>query len=161
MGEPTPSSPGGQAGRTVGIVTDEEYEDKLVVVNELLFYISNYCKDGSAAPKNIKRIITGFYDDSEVWVAKKVLWKFVDSKVLKKFEKRNDTHARSAKEANAEDIIKAFIDMDKADYEDAVFVAANIKRIPIQHPEHLHDLSILRRLESLEKSFKLVIWSKC
>ena len=80
MGDPppTPSSPSGKEGCTVGIVTADEYEGKLVVVNELLFYISNYCKDGSAAPENIKRIITGFYEDSEIWIAKKVLWKFVD-----------------------------------------------------------------------------------
>ena len=62
-----------------GIVADDEYEGKLVVVNELLFYVSNYCKGGSATPEIIKKIIIGFYEESEIWVAKKVLWKFVGS----------------------------------------------------------------------------------
>ena len=152
----TLNSPNGQDSSTAGIVTDNEYEGKLVVVNEVLFYVSNYCKGGSAAPENIKRAVTGFYEDSEIWVAKKVLWQFVDTGVLKKFEKRKDTQARSAKDANAGDIIQAFLDMDKVNYEKAVFVAANIRRVPKHHPEQHHDLSVLRRLESLENNSKLV-----
>ena len=85
-----------------------------------------------------------------------MLWKFVDQSVLKKFEKRKDIQTRSAKVANTEDIIKAFMDMDKASYEEAVFVAADIKRVPTQHPEQLHELSIVRRIEALENNFKLV-----
>ena len=75
-------------------------------------------------------------------------------RVLKKFEKRKDTQNRSAKDAHAEDIIKAFQDMDKASYEGAIFVAANIRRVPTQHPEQLHNLSMLRRIEALENKFK-------
>ena len=155
-GDSPPSNTNDKDEGAVGIVTDDEFERKLVVVNELLFFVSNYCKGGSATPENIKRIVTGFYEDNEIWTAKKLLWKFVDQNIIKKFEKRKDTQARSAKVANTEDIIKAFTDMDKVNYEDAVFVAADIKRVPTQHPEELHDLSMVRRIEALEKNFKLV-----
>ena len=155
-GDSPPSNTNYKDEGAVGIVTDDEFERKLVVVNELLFFVSNYCKGGSATPENIKRIVTGFYEDNEIWTAKKLLWKFVDQNIIKKFEKRKDTQARSAKVANTEDIIKAFTDMDKVNYEDALFVAADIKRVPTQHPEELHELSMVRRIEALEKNFKLV-----
>ena len=89
------------------------YENKNLLVNELLFYISYYVNHGSASPDNIRRIVLSFFDEEEISIAKRVLWKHVKAGILKKYEKRNDTSKRTSKEANVVDIFQAFVDMDK------------------------------------------------
>ena len=141
------------------VESDEEVEtneDKPYVVNELLFYVSNHTKGGSCTPDNIKRIVLSFYDLKPILAAKTLLWKKVKSGILRKLEKRNDTRQRSAKEANVADIVQAFQDIDKKSYDDIAFLASDINNIPREHPENLHDLSMLDRIAVLERKCKVV-----
>ena len=137
-------------------VVSELNENKTLVINELLFYVSNYTKVGSCTPDNIKKIILYYYEEEVIWEAKTLLWSKVREGVLRRLEKRNDTRQRTAKDANAFNIIQAFQDMDKKSYYDIVCVAANINNIPREHPENLHELSMLNRISVLESKFKLV-----
>ena len=149
----------GEDNEVVGIeesADSELYENKIHVINELLFYVSNYTKGGSCTPDNIKNIILSFYDEDKIWKAKVLLWKKVKTGVLKKLEKRKDTVQRSAKDANAFDIVQAFQDMDKKSYYEIICLAANINDIPREHPEKLHELSMLDRISVLESKFKIV-----
>ena len=141
------------------VESDEEVEtneDKPYVVNELLFYVSNHTKGGSCTPDNIKRIVLSFYDLKPILATKTLLWKKVKSGILRKLEKRNNTIQRPAKEANVEDIVQAFQDIDKKSYDDIAFLASDINNIPREHPENLHDLSMLDRIAVLERKCKVV-----
>ena len=149
------SDEGDTNGSEISEVT-ELYENKTHLINELLFYVSNYTKGGSCTPENIKGIVLSFYDEDMIWKAKQLLWNKVKDGILKKFERRNDTKIRTAKDANALDIVQAFQDMDKKSYNDVVFLAADINKIPREHPEKLHELSILDRLSVLENKSKIV-----
>ena len=137
-------------------VVTELYENKTHVINELLFFVSNYTRVGSCTPDNIKKILLSHYDEEEIWNAKVLLWSKVKEGVLRKLEKRIDTRQRTAKDANAFDICQAFQDMDKKSCNDIVCLAANINKVPREHPEKLHELSILDRLCGLENKLKLV-----
>ena len=88
------------------------YENKTLLVNEMLFYISHFVNCGSATPDNIRRIVLSSFDEEEISIAKKVLWKNVKEGVLKKYVGRNDTKGRTSKEANVADVMQAFSDMD-------------------------------------------------
>ena len=124
----------------------EPFENKTLVISELLFFVSNYTKVGSCTPDNIKKIILSHFDEEEIWKAKSLLWRNVKEGVLRKLEKRNDTRQRTAKYANACDIVQAFQDMDKKSYYNIVCLAADINKIPREHPENLDELSILDRI---------------
>ena len=64
---------------------ENPYENKILLVNELLCYISNYVNFGSAAPDNIRRIILSSFDEKDISTAKKVLWNKAKAGVLKKY----------------------------------------------------------------------------
>ena len=137
-------------------IVSEPFENKTLVISELLFFVSNYTKVGSCTPDNIKKIILSHFDEEEIWKAKSLLWRNVKEGVLRKLENRNDTRQHTSKDANACDIVQAFQDMDKKSYYNIVCLAADIKRMPLEHPENLHELSILDRISVLENKFKLV-----
>ena len=65
-----------------------EHNDKKIIVNELLCYVSYYLKHGSAAPENIKHVVLSFYDEGDILMAKRVCWQCTKAGVLKKYEKR-------------------------------------------------------------------------
>ena len=81
------SDEGDTNGSEISEVTDL-YENKTHLINELLFYVSNYTKGGSCTPENIKGIVLSFYDEDMIWKAKQLLWNKVKDEISKKFERR-------------------------------------------------------------------------
>ena len=130
------------------------YGDKKLYVNELLCYVSYHLRSGGAAPENIKWVALAFYDESQINNAKRLLWQCTKPGILRKFERRNTSVSRSSKEADMNDIMQAFSDIDKKGYDEVVYVCADVSKMPKQNPEEIHDLSILNRLHSLEQHFK-------
>ena len=46
-------------------VIQNPYENKTLLVNEMLFYISHFVNCGSATPDNIRRIVLSSFDEEE------------------------------------------------------------------------------------------------
>ena len=44
-------------------VATDMYANKVLVINDLLFYVSNFNKGSSCAPENIKGVMSSFYDE--------------------------------------------------------------------------------------------------
>ena len=132
------------------------YEDKTLIVKDILFFVSYYMKHGSAGHDNIQHVVMSHYEDDDILNAKRLLWQKVRTGVLSKFINRTNSIQRSSKDINCSDIIQAFTDIDKQGYNEITFVGADFSRIPKINPEELHNISVLKRLESLEKNFALI-----
>ena len=121
-----------------------------LVVNELLCYVTHYMN--SSSPENIKKIVLNFFSADEIIDAKKLIWSETNIPHLKKFQLRKTTHARHCSEANMNDILEALSDLDKVDHRTSVrYVAFDLQKVPNVKPEKLNEVSMLVRLELLEK----------
>ena len=56
-----------------------------------------------------------------------------------------------------DDFLATPIDDDKKDYDKVIYVCADVSKMPKQHPEELHNLSVQNRLQSLEQRLKVVL----
>ena len=115
-------------------------------LNELLAYISHYINNSTVV--NIKKIVIDFYSNDEIIIAKQLLWQLCSDDLVN-YKERRSTEKRTNVEANVEDIIDAFKEMDVLG-KLPQFAAVNIDRLPNKCPEELNMISILSRLKSLE-----------
>ena len=129
-----------------------EKSPKKLVISEPLCYIRNYLD--KAVVSNIKKIVLGFYSDDEILNAKKILWDHYAT-FLNSCSERKSTVKRSAKEANLDDIITSIVKIDDGGVETVTFVVGDLSRCPKQNPEELNVVSLLERINNLEKGFEL------
>ena len=116
-------------------------------INELLSYSSHYINNSNI--QNIKKIIVNFYDNDEVLTAKKLLWE-LKSDFLGPYNERKSTVNRSSSEANLNDIFDGLQTLDTID-QIPNFVAKNIDKIPERQPEEINIVSLLNRINKIEK----------
>ena len=126
-----------------------------VIVSELLCYATFYMHRSS--PENIKKILLSSFTPEEILEAKKALWCEHNRPHLKKFQTRRTTAARHCSESNLNDIFEALFDLDvKASDSTLKFVALDLMKLPSTHPEELNELSLLKKIELLEKKFDVL-----
>ena len=137
--------------RGVGDVTIEGP----VVVSELLCYAAHYLN--RSPPDNIQKILLNAFTPEEIFEAKKSMWCPHNLPHLKKFQIRKTTPNRHCSEANLNDIFDAFYQLDNvADFVKVKFVAHNLVKLPTVQPEELNELSLLKKIEVLEKKFEVL-----
>ena len=121
-----------------------------MIINELLSYTSFYLD--KSASENIRKILLSFYTADEILIAKKCLWENYKTN-LQNFQDRKTTEKRTAKEANLDDIFKAFVTLDEVSVT-TIFVSQNLDRLPRLNPEELNTTFLLERVTNLEKKLK-------
>ena len=124
------------------------------VVCELLCFAQHFLN--CSAPNNVKNITVNFYTDDEIIAAKRVLWSENNKPFLAKYADRRNTNLRTGAEANIDDIFTALSALDKLEDVDkkTQYAAHNLSRLPSENPEDLNKVSMLQRLNALERRFK-------
>ena len=117
------------------------------VVNEMLCYLSNFI--GKSDNASLSSVLDGFYTDREVTDAKQCLWSAVSSDIIGPFEMRKNNQSRSAKTANILDILAAMRQVTTQ--QSPTFVARDLSRIPAFTFQKTVELSVLNRLEAVER----------
>ena len=117
------------------------------IINELLSYCIFYMDNSTIA--NIKKVVISFYTAEEIVAAKKDLWNHCCDK-LEAYVERKNSNKRSGSDAHLSDIFDA---LTKLDCEKATpqCLVKNIDRLPKYKAEDINLLSILERLNDLEK----------
>ena len=135
--------------------TEDAVTAEPVAVCELLCYASHYIH--RSPPDNIKKILINAFTADEIFEAKKKLWCSHNQPHLRKFQNRKTTPQRNCSEANLNDIFDALFELDSVpDFTKVKFVAYDLVKLPTVQPEDLNDLSLLRKIECLEKKFNLL-----
>ena len=128
---------------------DEFVNSHKSIQNEVLSFVNFY--RSSSASKDVKEACLLFYTDDELEVAKKCL--------LSKFSclvnpaQRKDSEKRSKGEAIFKDILDMLVELDNKNIV-VNCVAENLRRLPSYRPEEYNTVSILERLNKLEKEVK-------
>ena len=106
----------------------------------------------SASVDNVKRAVLGYFSEDEIVKAKDKLWNKCGSEIIGDKPRRKDSSVRSSGEAYVCDILSALVKLDKADKTPHIVISAySLGSIPRSHPEELNNISLLDRLNQLEK----------
>ena len=124
------------------------------VVCELLCFVQYFLN--CSAPDNIKDIAGTFYTDDEILAAKRVLWCDNNKPFISKYADRRNTNQRTGAAANIDDIFTALSALDKLESVEKKiqYVAHNLTRLPSYNPEELNNVSMLQRINALERRYK-------
>ena len=121
-----------------------------VIVQPLLAYIVFALQSGTVS--NIKNAIIGHFTLDQIIQAKETLWAHCGNDIIGEKQTRKDSTARSAKEAHVTDILSAWTKLDRADATPPVLInALSLSVIPRSHPEELHSISVIDRLNQMEQ----------
>ena len=124
--------------------------DHKIVINELLSYCSYHLDNSSA--ESIKKVVLNFYHPDEIIAASNVLSKEC-ADVAGTAVRHCNTPARGAHVAHADDVIKTLVKIDRDAGDQPIFVAAKLDRLPRYSPEEIDLISVVERLNDLERKF--------
>ena len=117
------------------------------IINPLLAYAIFSVNSGTIS--NISKAISGYFTLDEVCTAKTVL--FTACTQLSAQNRRGSVQ-RSEKVAHIDDILAAIVNLDASDDLPNVCISAkDLGRIPRSHPEELNDITLIDRLNQMEK----------
>lgn len=142
-------TPGGNAGNDRTSVTPL-LEPGEVIFDPLLAYIASALQSGTS--DLVRSAVIDRFSSAQVERAKKVLWDGSDSDVVGQLQKRKGTQGRTVKEANAADILEAYLRLDKAKKLPPIAIlASDLHMIPRCHPEEVLSISAMDRMNRLEQ----------
>ena len=120
------------------------------IVQPVLAYMVFALQSGTIT--NIKNAIIGHFTLDQIIQAKDTLWLHCGNEVIGEKQKRKESNSRSAKEAHVSDLLSAWSKLDRADATPVVLINAfSLSLIPRSHPEELHSISVIDRLNQMEK----------
>ena len=132
---------------------ESEPEVEEFVIDELLTYCAYHRHNSSS--KAILETVVGFYLPTEIATSKKLLWDYCGSH-LEAYVQHKRSLNREAHVANADDIVKALVKLDKEGYPIPSFAAAKLDRVPRFGPEELDLTSLVMRVKELERQMQNV-----
>ena len=104
-----------------------------LVKNEVLCFISNHFK--SANNSGIVTVVSTFYNEDEILVAKNLLHDICVKNLTTCEIPRNIARkGENKRKADTDDLMKYFALLDEQKFTGALFVAANLKRVPLFEP---------------------------
>jgi hypothetical protein len=121
-----------------------------VIIQPVLAYIVFSLQGGTV--EKVKNAVLGFFSNEQIQAAKDCLWEKGDKATIGEKQRRKDSAARTEKEANVLDIISALSKLDEKDQMPCIAIDAySLHVIPRSHPEELCDISLVDRLNRIEK----------
>ena len=126
--------------------------------NETLSYIQHYISRSTI--ENLRNVVVRFYSSDEITTAKSLLWMCVSEDVIGKLEKRKSTTARTALEADVQDILMAFQKLDAQAKILPPFSAVDLERVPRYSPGDIGDSVLRDKLVMIEQRLS-VMENKC
>ena len=121
-----------------------------VPLDPVIGYIVFSLQSGSI--ENVKNAVLGHFTEEQISLAKDILWSHCDSKIIGLRPKRKDSPSRSVREADVMDILQAWAKLETSDNLPMVAISAfSLGVIPRSHPEELNNISLLDRLNRMEK----------
>ena len=125
--------------------------DKITcILNPVLAYSVYGLLNGSAA--NVRAAVLGYFTADQINEAKDVLWENCDQSVIGTKYLRREGTVTSKVEANVGDIFKALQKLDSEEKMPDIGVSSkDLGNIPQSHPEELNNISLVDRLNTMEK----------
>ena len=121
-----------------------------VLMNPVLAYIVFALQSGTT--ENVTIAALGHFVDEQISGAKDMLWSHCGPQVIGKKSGRKGSSARSVAEAHITDIITAWAKLEAQNMQPVVALNAySLAAIPRSHPEELNNISLVDRLNRLEK----------
>ncbi len=129
---------------------NEEYTDQSYLCDPLLSYVC--FSMNSATGGNIKKAVMGYFTPDAIFNARDKLWGACDASIIGNKKRRNDLTSRLAHVATVDDIMNALVKLDAASrMPNVVILARDLHLIPRSHPEELNNISLISRLNRMEK----------
>ena len=105
----------------------------------------------SGSVSNIKNAIIGHFTLDQISQAKDARWIHCGNEIIGEKQTRKDSTSRSAKEAHVSDLLNAWTKLDRAEATPTVLINVfSLSVIPRSHPEELHSISVIDRLNQME-----------
>ena len=130
--------------------TENNTNDKRIILNELLTYLVYYINECSII--NIKKVINDFFTNSEILEAKNLLWEECKDH-LGEYIARKNSNNRQSSEANVEDIIDAIFKLEQ-ESKLPEFAAKNIERLPDKQPDGLSLMHLIDKVNNIERKVR-------
>ena len=128
--------------------------DSSVIIDPLLSYILFSLQ--SATNENVQKAVLGHFTPSQISEAKDILWENCEDSLGKK-PRRVGSSARPDHEAHLHDILTALEKLDRSQkLPNIVINAFQLNLIPRSHPEELNNISLLDRLNMIEKRLSVL-----
>ena len=129
---------------------DHHSDNPVTIVDALLSYVLFSLQNSNA--DSVRNAVLGHFTADQILHSKNSLWDKCSNEIIGEKMRRKDSVTRPEKEAHTQDIITAISKLDKSDNMPTILInAQDLHLIPRSHPEELNNISLVDRLNRMEK----------
>jgi len=127
-----------------------------IIHSELLCYLQNFFNQSPR--ENIVTAIVGFYNASEIAAAKVILMDMVSKcdAVTDKPTVAQHKASHTKRKLDTDDILDLYKELDNAEHNMTMFVAAKLKRVPMVSPSEVDTLALATNVEELRNQVMML-----